>query len=146
MGKALSILLLSSTKYLIGIILAVTSIEESTIISNYLFNIVGGLLGIVFFVYFGAFMNSLLKRILPVQKLRRFSWKNRFIVKVRKSFGVPGIAFITPVFLSIPLGVFVALSITNNKKQILIWTLAACVFWSSIFFIANYFFGITLPF
>lgn len=146
MGKALSILLLSSTKYLVGILLAVTSMEESTFFSNYLFNIVGGLLGIVFFVYFGAFVNKMIKRVLPVERLRRFSWKNRMIVKVRKSFGVPGIAFITPVFLSIPLGVFVALSITNNKRQILIWTLAACVFWSTVFFIANHFFGITLPF
>ena len=146
MAKALSILLLSSTKYLIGIVLAASSIDEGSAVLNYLFNIAGGLIGIVFFIYFGSFLKTLLSRFRWFRRVRKFSWKNRTIVRVRKAFGVPGIAFITPVVLSIPLGVFVALTLTSNKRKILLWTTAACVFWSTAFFIANYFFGFSLPF
>jgi hypothetical protein len=146
MAKALSILLLSSTKYLVGIVLAASSMEEGSVVLNYLFNIIGGILGIIFFIYFGSFLKKILMRFNWFRKVRKFSWKNRTIVKVRRAFGVPGIAFITPVVLSIPLGIFVALTITSNKRKILLWTTAACIFWSSVFFVANHFFGFSLPF
>ncbi len=146
MAKAFSILLFSSTKYFFGIVLAITSIEESKFLPNYIFNILGGLIGIAFFIYFGAWIKKLLLKYFPISGSKTFSWRNRFLVKLRNRVGVPGIAFLTPIFLSIPLGVFVSLSITDNKRKILGWTMAACIFWSTAFFLAYKLLGIELPF
>jgi len=63
-------------------------------------------------------------------KRRVFTKRNRRIVRIWKSFGLAGIALITPVILSIPIGTVVANSLVNNKRRIFAYMFLSIVFWS----------------
>lgn len=63
-------------------------------------------------------------------KKKIFTWKNKFIVKTVRRFGLAGIAFITPVVLSIPLGTFIAFRYFNNKNKVYTYLSLAVFFWS----------------
>ena len=63
-------------------------------------------------------------------KRKVFTRKNRRIVRVWKSFGLAGIALITPVILSIPIGTVIANSLVDNKRKILAYMFISVLFWS----------------
>ncbi len=63
---------------------------------------------------------------------KKFSKKNKFIVKTKRSFGLFGLALITPAILGIPLGSVVAsIYYTGNKKAIPVF-LSSILLWSLI--------------
>ena len=70
-----------------------------------------------------------------------FSARNRRIVKYWKKFGLTGIALFTPVFISIPIGTFIATKYVANRKKVLIYMFCSLLFWailiSSIFELFN---------
>lgn len=70
-----------------------------------------------------------------------FSNRNRKIVKYWKKFGLTGIALFTPVFISIPIGTFIATKYVSNRKKVLLYMFCSLVFWavliSSIFELFN---------
>ena len=98
----------------------------------------GGFVGSTIFIYLGEFLSKRIikrreKRILLGQvHPKKFTRTNRFIVRLKKGFGLPGIALMTPFVLSIPLGCFVAARYYPHKPRIvlLLWMYAAIVFWS----------------
>jgi hypothetical protein len=59
-----------------------------------------------------------------------FTKRNRRIVRIWKKYGLTGIAIITPVILSIPIGTIIANSLESDKKKILIYMLFSVLFWS----------------
>jgi hypothetical protein len=61
---------------------------------------------------------------------RLFTKHNRRIVKVWRNFGLMGIAFLTPVLISIPIGTIVANSMVHNKKKIFLYMFISILFWS----------------
>jgi hypothetical protein len=63
---------------------------------------------------------------------RNFTRTNKIIVYVKRNFGLPGIALLTPLLLSIPLGSIVAMRYFRHKSKYLVltWMYAAIVFWS----------------
>lgn len=63
-------------------------------------------------------------------KRRVFTRKNRRIVRLWKAFGLAGIALITPVILSIPIGTVVANSLVGNKRRIIAYMFLSILFWS----------------
>ena len=50
----------------------------------------------------------------------------------RKKYGLWGIAFLTPMILSIPLGTFLAIKYYRNKKSVLLSLAIISSFWSII--------------
>ncbi len=66
------------------------------------------------------------------RKRRVFTKRNRRIVKVWKKYGLTGIAIITPVILSIPIGTIVANSLESNRKKILIYMFVSILLWSVV--------------
>jgi hypothetical protein len=64
----------------------------------------------------------------PQKKL--FTKRNRNIVKVWKKYGLYGIAFLTPVILSIPIGTIIANSLVSNRKKVILYMFVSLVFWS----------------
>ncbi len=60
-----------------------------------------------------------------------FSKKNRRIVQVWQRFGVMGIAFLTPIFLTPILGTVVAALFGASKKHIFIHMLWSAVLWGA---------------
>lgn len=63
-------------------------------------------------------------------KRRIFTKRNRRIVKIWKKYGLTGIAIITPVILSIPIGTIVANSLESNKKKIFLYMFISLFLWS----------------
>lgn len=111
---------------------------------------IGGILGVfIFFQISKAALKAILKTKknkelekmnqaeLPGQqpkivKKKIFTWKNKFIVRTVRKFGLPGIAIITPVILSIPLGTFIAFRYFHNKQKVFTYLSMAVIFWAII--------------
>ena len=59
-----------------------------------------------------------------------FTKRNRRFVKVWRRWGVSGVAFLTPVLLSPPIGTMLVVAAGAKRNQILIYMLVSAVFWS----------------
>jgi hypothetical protein len=104
-------------------------------------NILGGMIGIVIFTYLGEYIRTWIFSKYPSLN-KRFSGRTRFLVKIKRTFGLGGIAFITPIILSIPIGVLFALDMTTNKRKVVTSMLLACAFWSIVLFVPYFVFDI----
>ena len=60
----------------------------------------------------------------------KFTKRNKIIVRIKSKFGLPGIALLTPLLLSIPLGCFIAVRYFKNKHKVLLYMFCAVFFWS----------------
>lgn len=95
--------------------------------------IVGGTIGVFVFYYFSGWINLLINRLIKRSKPRKvFTKQNRTIVKIKSKYGIYGIAFLMPIFFSIPIGSFLASRFYMNKKSTLPILLLAVVFWSLV--------------
>lgn len=87
-----------------------------------------------FFYYFHLIrlkIYSLLDITVPkIIPARRFTRRNRMIIKVVNKFGMAGIVFLTPVLLSIPLGTFIATRYYSANRFLLVYLCASVIFWS----------------
>ncbi len=59
-----------------------------------------------------------------------FTKRNRKLVRIWRKYGLFGIALLTPVFLSIPIGTVIANSLVDNRKKIIIYMFFSVLFWS----------------
>lgn len=158
-------ILISSVKFAFGI--PFVSISE-----RYTFNwlettvyaIIGGMLGVIVFMYFSDAMLILWNRLRTYffrrKKMREelfsppvadvegnlkirydyvdhnppprkiFTSRTRRIVRVWNRYGLIGLAAITPVFLSIPVGTFFIARLERNKKRILLYMFISIATWS----------------
>ena len=76
----------------------------------------------------------------PSKNKKLFTPRNRRIVKIWSKYGLAGIAFLTPVIFSIPIGTVVATRLVHNKKKIFLYMFISIVFWSMTM---NYIFEMT---
>lgn len=141
MEKLLQILLvviLSGTKFLTA---PITSLNIGFgYLETLLITTIGGVIGVVFFYYLSAAIMILLQKLMGTfqkagskpQKKRVFTWKNKLIVKVKREYGLIGLAAITPIFLSIPLGTFLAARFFHDQKKVLTYLSASVIVWSVI--------------
>ena len=134
--QVIFILILSATKFLTA---PITSLNIGF---NYLQTLIittmGGILGVIAFYYLSNGIAFLFFKI--ASKFRKgepspkkvFTWKNKMIVKTVRKYGLLGIAIITPVLLSIPLGTFIAARYFHDQTQVLKYLCSSVVFWSVI--------------
>lgn len=59
-----------------------------------------------------------------------FTPHNRRIVKIWQKYGLIGIAFITPIILSIPIGTVIASSLVPSRKKVMLYMFFSILFWS----------------
>lgn len=100
----------------------------------------GGITGNVVFTYLSA---AILKKIHEYRVKRHLIHKkpiftpfNRRIIKIKLRFGLFGIAAITPLALSTPLGAFLAERFFKKKKKIILYLSASVIFWELMFYFA----------
>ncbi|MBI2968317.1 MAG: hypothetical protein HYY40_10980 [Bacteroidetes bacterium] len=138
-GKILGIaglLLVSAVKFLFApgsLRLSGFNYWETILIST-----AGGWMGVFLFYYLGGWAldfcgtawRKLFNKKNKPQKI--FTRRNRFIVKVKKRFGVKGIAFISPVTISIPVGCLVAERYYRHEKGTVRYFLVSVLFWSLV--------------
>lgn len=151
--KILSILLLSGIKFIFAFPIAAKlhfSFIETVLITS-----IGGVTGIIFFSFFWEhviklyfwFVHSYLYRFPKIRTALRnvkytviksksnpkvsFKRKRRYI-RLKKNYGIVGIALLTPILLSIPLGSFLAVRFYGRTiKTILILSITLIV-WSIV--------------
>jgi hypothetical protein len=78
------------------------------------------------------------------KKDRVFTNKNKRYVRLKQRYGLFGIAFLTPILLSIPIGTFVAIRFYRRKKSTLFALILAVIFWSVVLSSLLYFFEIRI--
>lgn len=137
------IVLVSIFKYGIGIFTAINSSLGfwTSIVSN----MIGGGIGVFMFTYLGSFIKKIyIKFRYKNKKPIIFNKWNRFLIRFRRNFGLIGIAILSPIILTIPVGVILSLQITDNKVKIFFYIFSGCLIWSWIFFLIHHFFNIKI--
>src|SRR4051812_15679113 len=66
---------------------------------------------------------------------RIFKRSTRRIIRVKNRFGLAGIAFIAPMFLSIPLGAFLAEKFFRDKRRTIIYFTVSEAFWTVVLYL-----------
>jgi hypothetical protein len=116
----------------------------------------GGIAGFFFFYYFSGFairkyhhlktwlwkcsspaLRLKLRQLIAWRKRmtgeRVFSKRNRFIVRFRSKFGLPGIVILSPVILSIPFGAFLLNKYYSQHKFAMSYMVLSILSWTAVF-------------
>lgn len=104
----------------------------------------GGIAGTFFFTYLSDWLLHFIQKIRARSgkqaNRKKFTRMNRLIVKVKRNFGLLGLAILTPSVLSIPLGCFLAARYYSNKQQIILYMSISVVIWAIVlYFFWQYF-------
>lgn len=92
----------------------------------------GAMLGVLVYVYAGEW---LLEKWLSRKKQRQiFSKTSRRLVRIRKSGGLWGVALLTPVLLSIPVGCILAITMEHHRMRIVRMMLVSILAWGILIF------------
>lgn len=129
--KYLIVYSLSGFKIIFGPTLGVAygfSIVETALLS------LGGMMTTVYVLsYFGNNIRSFTRRIFNRKnKPKNFTPKRRKFVRIWKKWGVPGIAFLTPLFLSPIGGAFLVNAFGGKRRDIFKWMWIFGGIWSII--------------
>lgn len=130
-------MLVSSVKFLAGPPIAYYGqLSEFTFFEANIYCIIGGSSGVLFFMFLSTqiirVFNNIKSFFVKSKPRKIFTGRNRRIVKFWRSYGLMGIAIITPVILSIPVGTFIAVKLNSNKKKIFLYMFCSIVLWSVI--------------
>ncbi len=137
--KVISLMLLASIKMLVSVPAVLLSGYAPFV--NFLILFSGGSLGVLVFYFFGGSLVQLIAhRFKSKDKKRIFSWSSRLTVKVKRSWGIIGIAFITPMMISIPIGSIIAYNYFRDDRKTLPALFISVAFWSALATIFGKFF------
>jgi hypothetical protein len=139
--SSILVFLSSTVKFALGASAVVTG---NLGISGTIANVLGGITGIFIFTYLGSHIRLWFIKQFPQHFNRRFTPGTRFLVRIKRHSGLFGVAFLTPILLSIPVGVMLALDLTTQKRKIVTSMVFSCIFWSAVFFVPYYVFNIDL--
>ncbi len=135
-GKIIAAFISIALKPLVGVPFALGfgfSIWETLLIGS-----LGGILGTVLFTFVTEALLKLYMRLLntlfPNRIKRNFTWFNRFVVRIKKTFGLIGIAFIAPPLMSIPVGVFLGVRFFGDRLKVITWMSLSVVAWIPVLY------------
>lgn len=128
--QLLLLLLFSATKFLFAAGYLLTN-QGYEYLHTVLILLIGGTIGVFVFTFFSEWLNQIIDKLFkPKKKKKTFTKKNRIIVKIKSKYGLYGIALLTPVFFSIPIGCFLAARFYHSHKKNITVLLGAVLFWS----------------
>jgi len=137
--QILLIVILSGTKFLSA---PITSLNIGFgYLETLLITTLGGIVGVISFYYLSTAVMLLIARVrhkegtekkVNKKKKRVFTWKNKLIVKVKREYGLIGLAALTPTILSIPVGTFLAARYFSDPKKVITYLSASVLVWSII--------------
>lgn len=119
-------------------------------VQTWLSTTAGGIVGVVIFFffsrwiillyskYFSYYFHLLRIKLYGILKIsvpkiipaRKFTKRNRLIIKMIRKYGLAGIVVLTPVLLSIPVGTFLATRFYSTNRYLLVYLSASVFFWS----------------
>lgn len=132
--QLVGLFLLSSTKFLFAP--STVTAAGYSYFETLLITILGGWFGILVFYYFGRILIELIMRKYFSKKDKKqkspFTFTNKLIVKTKIRYGIIGLALITPVTISIPVGAILAARYFSREKLTVPLLLFSIVLWSLI--------------
>lgn len=132
--------LVSGVKYLIAVISLLAKSGRPWYIDMLIVGS-GGILGVFVFTYLGAALSKYLSRF----HLFKFRYKKlKKFVHIKNSYGLIGIAILSPVMISIPVGCIISASFEHDKSKIIRYQMFSVIFWSLLLFGLKGLFNITL--
>jgi hypothetical protein len=154
------VIALSSVKFIGGPTLAFH--YKFNFVETVFYTVAGGMLGVIIFSFFSDWLvlawerirsmfltennkarnsfdpegkvviNGINVKATPERKKKIFTRKNRWLVKLRRKYGLIGIAALTPVILSIPVGSFIAERLARDRKKVILYMFISILAWSLI--------------
>lgn len=139
--KVILVILISSVKFVAGPPFAYYNQSyDFHFFETIFYCIAGGMLGVYVFNYFSKpvihFIEMCKHKLFPNHSKKPkkiFTPHNRRVVKIWKQYGLAGIAFLTPVILSIPIGNIIAAKLVHNKKKVFLYMFISITFWAFAF-------------
>ena len=134
-------ILSSSVKFAMTFPLAVFQFKFS-FAETVLWTNIGGLIGIYFFAFLSdklivwwhqKFWKKKKQDATGESRKKIFTKKNRRIVRIKQRYGLPGIALITPLLLSIPLGTFLMVRYYQRSRFKFASLIASNIIWSVLY-------------
>lgn len=132
--KILIVVFLSSIKFMLAIPLSLIKYDFN-FIQTLLFTVVGGVLGVLLFSFLNDKIFAFLKK-KRKNKVKKRSAKKVLAIKTARKYGLFGIAFLTPILLSIPIGTYLALYFFPDKRKTVPILITSVVGWSIILSVA----------
>lgn len=132
--KILAVISLSGVKFLFAIPLSAIKYDFN-FLQTLLFSVIGGVIGVFIFSYLSEKISRFLSNKLKSRRKKR-GVKKAVAIKTARKYGLFGIAFLTPIFLSIPIGTYLALYFFPNKKKTIPILIASVVGWSLVLSVA----------
>lgn len=137
--KLIPVFFLCMVKFVVGVP-ALYAATNWGFVPMFVFSTFAGSCGVVAFLFFerglmrfwAAVKNKLPIKAKPSQPKRRFTKRNRMLVKIINSYGLPGIALITPTIISIPVGTILAGRLFHNPKRVFLFLTASVALWSAL--------------
>lgn len=129
--KVLTVLLWSGFKFVVGVSTAILlGFNQFEIL---LICVSGGMLGVIVYLYLWDLILKIYHKFYPkkVKPIKFSKFKRKLVIFIRK-YEVYGIAFLTPVLFSMPIGTILAASIEHNKWRIKLIMFGALCFWALV--------------
>lgn len=143
--KYISIFLLSTVKFAFSFPLAVYQYKFNYI-ETLTTTILGGLAGVLLFAFLTDYIVLIWNYIASITKISKIptivrnnnkpkkviTRRNKMIVRIKNKYGLIGLAIITPVLLSIPVGTFISIRYYPDFKKTILILFLSILFWSNI--------------
>jgi hypothetical protein len=128
----------SMFKFILGPVYGAAA--ELTFFETFIFSFLGMMTTVTIFTFLGDSLREKMVAFFRKDK-RLFTPKNRKLVSIWNKYGVIGVAFLTPLFLSPIGGAIIANSFGGSKKRILGYMAASACFWGITYTVIFEFFG-----
>ena len=111
-----------------------------TLLTTILTTVAGMMTVVLVFAYFGTFIrDKIVTRFMRKQK--RFTPKNRRLVRIWKRFGIFGVAILTPVLFTPIVGAAIAVSFGVPRQTMILNMFISASFWGVLISVIVYVFG-----
>jgi len=126
---------------------AVIAIYKYNYVMALLSSCTGAVVGTIVFTYLSAgilkWWNTLKDKWFSSKHPKKiFTKSNRRVIRIKHRFGLVGIAALTPILLSIPIGAFLAERFYKDKKKVILYLSVSGIFWCfTFYFIFLFFYG-----
>jgi hypothetical protein len=124
-----TVIAIYKSNYMMALISSCTGAVFGTVVFTYLF---AGILKWWDRLKEGMFSSKHPKKI--------FTKFNRRVIRIKHRFGLVGIAILTPIFLSIPIGAFLAERFYKDKRKVIIYLSVSAIAWCFILYFLFLFF------
>ena len=143
--KILTIIALSALKYIFGFFTSLTF--GFSFVEILIFNVGGGMLGVVVYLYLWELIVKIYRRYVPVKRKKeglKVNNTRRWIAKVVLKYELYGIAFLTPLILSVPFGTLLGIAISKNKWRVMRFMFFSFLGWTLVLYGIYALFGIRI--